>query len=286
MSHFEPVVGRYVHFDVDGVRYRTYFEANGEGIPLVCLHTAGADAIEYRHLLNDQEITRQYRVIAFDMPWHGRSLPPYGWWQQEYKLTSDFYVKFIMAFVEALELERAVLLGCSMGGYVMLNIAYEYPGRFAGLIAVEPRSHAPPLADIWDYLAMPEVNPTGLSRPLAYSLSSPEAPEEYRREVEWIYASSGPGVLRGDLIYAGHEHDARPFLDQIDGTAQPLYLVGGDYDWTCYAEHTRDLASRIKGAKEVRIPDAGHFPPSEHPASFKQAIRPILDEIRDVVQCR
>jgi pimeloyl-ACP methyl ester carboxylesterase len=57
----------------------------------VCLHTAGADSIEFRHLLVDPEITGRYRVIAFDMPWHGRSLPPDGWWNEEYKLTRDFY---------------------------------------------------------------------------------------------------------------------------------------------------------------------------------------------------
>ena len=73
---FEPIVGRYSSFDIDGKLCRVYFEEAGQGIPLVCLHTAGADNRQYRHMLNDPEITSRFRVLAFDMPWHGKSYPP------------------------------------------------------------------------------------------------------------------------------------------------------------------------------------------------------------------
>src|SRR5215472_5133976 len=65
----DPMVGRYLRTDIDGVPHRLYFEEAGEGIPLVCLHTAGADGRQYRALLNDGEITKRFRVIAFDLPW-------------------------------------------------------------------------------------------------------------------------------------------------------------------------------------------------------------------------
>ena len=41
--HIEPIVGRYVHVEIGGETHRIYFEENGAGIPLVCLHTAGSD---------------------------------------------------------------------------------------------------------------------------------------------------------------------------------------------------------------------------------------------------
>jgi pimeloyl-ACP methyl ester carboxylesterase len=81
----EPIVGRYTSFDIQGNQCRVYFEEAGNGIPLVCLHTAGADNRQYRHMMNDPEITSRYRVIAFDMPWHGKSYPPEGWQDTEYK---------------------------------------------------------------------------------------------------------------------------------------------------------------------------------------------------------
>ena len=92
---FDPMVGRYLRLDIEGVAHRLYFEEagppSGAGIPLVCLHTAGADNRQFRHLLADPEITRRFRVMAFDMPWHGKSTPPDGWQREEYKLTILLY---------------------------------------------------------------------------------------------------------------------------------------------------------------------------------------------------
>ena len=51
---FEPAVGRYLRLDIAGKPHRLYVEEAGEGIPLVCLHTAGADSRQYRGLLNDR----------------------------------------------------------------------------------------------------------------------------------------------------------------------------------------------------------------------------------------
>ena len=80
----EPITGKYLHVDIMGEPCRVYFEENGQGIPLVCLHTAGSDNRQFRHLLCDEEITRKYRVIAFDMPWHGKSYPPAGFQNKDY----------------------------------------------------------------------------------------------------------------------------------------------------------------------------------------------------------
>ena len=91
----------YLGTDIDGVPHRLYFEEAGQGIPLVCLHTAGADNRQFRHLLADPEVTRRYRVLAFDMPWHGKSTPPDGWEKTEYRLTTQSYTAAIRAFCKA-----------------------------------------------------------------------------------------------------------------------------------------------------------------------------------------
>ncbi len=43
-AYIEPMIGRYAHVDIDGTTHRIYFEEAGQGIPLVCLHTAGSDS--------------------------------------------------------------------------------------------------------------------------------------------------------------------------------------------------------------------------------------------------
>jgi pimeloyl-ACP methyl ester carboxylesterase len=64
----------------------------------------------------DADITSRWRVISFDLPYHGRSMPPDGWWEKEYLLTTGAYAGMVMAFVSALGLQHPVMLGCSMGG--------------------------------------------------------------------------------------------------------------------------------------------------------------------------
>src|SRR5215468_12268773 len=120
MADVEPIVGRYLRLTLGDRPHRVYFEEVGQGIPLVCLHTAGADNRQYRHLLNDPAITRDFRVLAFVMPWHGKSLPPRGWHDEEYRLTTSGYIEMIRAFCDALGLDRPVVLGCSIGGKIVL----------------------------------------------------------------------------------------------------------------------------------------------------------------------
>jgi hypothetical protein len=62
MAEFEPIVGRYLPVSCDGLGYRIFVEETGDGVPLLCLHTAGADSRQYRHVLNDTEVASRFRV--------------------------------------------------------------------------------------------------------------------------------------------------------------------------------------------------------------------------------
>ena len=135
-----------------------YFEEAGEGWPLLCLHTAGADGRQFRHLMTDEAVTRHWRVLAFDMPRHGKSLPPAGWQDEEYRLTTAAYVELILAFCEALGLDRPVVLGCSIGGKIVLELALRAPERFRALIGLEAAAHQAPWYDDTSWLHRPDVH--------------------------------------------------------------------------------------------------------------------------------
>jgi pimeloyl-ACP methyl ester carboxylesterase len=109
MPKFEPIIGRFFSVGIDGAEHRVYLEEAGKGTPLLCLHTAGADSRQYRHLLNDTAVTERFRVIAFDLPYHGRSTPPDGWWLKKYRLTTASYLEMIRAVWLTLGLERPVV---------------------------------------------------------------------------------------------------------------------------------------------------------------------------------
>src|SRR5204862_8157388 len=133
MPEFEPIIGRYLSVDIDGATYRVHVEEAGQGVPLLCLHTAGADSRQYRHVLNDAEITGRFRVIAFDLPYHGRSTPADGWWLKKYRLTTQNYLAMIRAGWLKLALDRPVVMGCSMGGAIVLKGPADDSSEVAGM---------------------------------------------------------------------------------------------------------------------------------------------------------
>jgi pimeloyl-ACP methyl ester carboxylesterase len=276
----EPIVGRYLRMAFAGRPHRIYFEEAGQGIPLVCLHTAGADGRQYRHLLNDAEVTAHHRVIVFDMPWHGKSLPPPGWQREEYRLTTRGYTDLILTVCSALGLERPVVLGCSIGGKIVLNLAIEHPDAFRALIGVEAADYQAPWYDDTTWLHRPDVHGGELAGAMMSGLIAPQSPEETRWDTLWGYMQGGPGVFEGDLHFYRVDGDLRDRVGRIDTRRCPLYLLTGEYDFSCQPDDTRRTAARIPGAHVTVMKEIGHFPMSEHPAQFRRYLLPVLDAIR------
>jgi pimeloyl-ACP methyl ester carboxylesterase len=280
VAEYEPIVGRYLKLDVGGRTHRLYFEEAGQGIPLVCLHTAGADNRQWRHLLNDAEITRHYRVLAFDMPWHGKSLPPVGWQDEEYRLTTQGYIDLILAFIHAMGLERPVVLGCSIGGKIVLELARLHAATFRALVGLESADYQAPWYDDTGWLHRPDVHGGEVASAMMSGLIAPQSPSETRWDTLWMYMMGGPGVFKGDLFFYRADGDFRDRVSQIDTSKCPLYLLTGEYDFSCTPEDTERTAAKIKGARVTVMREIGHFPMSENPAQFRRYILPVLDEIR------
>jgi pimeloyl-ACP methyl ester carboxylesterase len=279
VANLEPIVGRYMSLALGGRAHRLYFEEAGQGIALVCLHTAGADGRQFRHLMLDEEITRHFRVLAFDMTWHGKSLPPEGWEREEYRLTTAGYTEMIVAFCRALSLDRPVVMGCSVGGRIVLNLAIEHASMFRALIGLEAADYQAPWYDT-SWLNRPDVHGGEVCAALVSGLIAPQSPDTTRNETLWMYKQSGPGVFKGDLYFYRVDSDLRAKVGSIDTGTCPLYLLTGEYDFSCMPEDTQRTAERIKGAEVTVMREVGHFPMSENPRQFRRYILPVLEKIR------
>jgi pimeloyl-ACP methyl ester carboxylesterase len=279
MPELDPIIGRYAYLEVSGARNRVYFEEAGEGRPLLCLHTAGADSRQWRHLLCDTEVTGRWRVLAFDMPYHGRSTPPAGWWEKEYLLTTETYARMIIAFVRALELEQPVVLGCSMGGAVVLELASRHATEVSAVIGLEAAGKIE--GRFSDWTVMPDVDGSVGAASWTYGLMAPQSPEAARREVWWTYAQGGPGVYRGDTYFYSVDWDLRGREEEIDSDTCPVYLLTGEYDHACTPQETAATAAAIPGAKFTRMRGIGHFPMAENYPRFREHLLPILKELED-----
>ena len=278
-SAVEPIIGRYMTIRIMDHDCRIYFEEAGEGIPLVCLHTAGADSRQFRHLLCDAAISQHFRIIAFDYPWHGKSNPPIGYQNSKYELTTELYVATIRALCSALHLNRPVILGCSIGGRIVLQLAHAHGSEFRALIGLEAADYQQPWYDsAWLHRA--DVSGGEVCAALCSGLVSPASPDEYRHETLWQYMQSGPGVFKGDLHFYRVNADWRGKLGGINTEICPLYLLTGAYDFSCTPEDTKRTAAGIPGAKVKIMEEMGHFPMGENPARFREYILPVLEEIR------
>ena len=281
---FDAAVGRYVYLRVDGVQYRVYFEEAGTGsIPLVLQHTAGADGRQWRHVLEDPDYQRMFRMISYDLPYHGKSLPPTGvaWWQTEYRLTRDFLMTTIVALSHALALDRPVYMGCSIGGHLAPDLALYHPDEFRAVIGIngglgselrgntdtEQSWYHPRVSNDWKAAAM-------------LGNTAPTSPMAYRRETTWIYSQGAPPALKGDVHYYSREHDlTAEQARQIDTSKLDVYLLTGEYDPLAGPEGTARLAACIEGCHFEIIPSLGHFGPSENPEDFKPYLMRVFNRI-------
>lgn len=280
MATYDDITGRYLYLTIDGIDYRVYYEENGTGIPLLLQHTAGSDGRLWRHLLTDPEVARNFRMIAWDLPYHGKSLPPEGvrWWEEEYKLTQDFLMKFVVNLSRTLGLERPVYMGCSIGGHLAPDLAYYYPNEFRAVIGIESAHVTPGLNQKWLY--HPRIN-SEFNSHLAYDLMGPVSPEARKRETCWCYSQAAPMVVKGCLNYHSVEHNLVGKAEEIDTTKVAVYLLTGEYDYSCPPALSEMLADDIRGSKFQVIEGMGHFPMSEDPVRFREYILPVLREIQD-----
>jgi pimeloyl-ACP methyl ester carboxylesterase len=296
---FDAAVGRYAYVRVQGVQYRVHYQEAGQGMPIVLQHTAGSNGLQWRHMLEDTELQKRFRMIAYDLPFHGKSVPPSSvpWWEKEYRLTADLVMDTIVAISTALKLDRPVYMGCSIGGYLAPALALHHSDAFRAVIGVNASiagsqspsqnpAGKPDMAKPFserqnpDANNHPRVNGEWIGASM-YEITSPEAPDAFRRETSWVYSQSAPGIFAGDLYYYSYDHDLVGKTREIDTKKTPVYLLSGEYDASMRPgpRSAEELAKQIPGASFQVIKGGSHFAMSDDYERFRRYLLPILNKI-------
>ena len=278
---FDSPVGRYIHLDLEGQDHRVYFEEAGSGIPVLLQHTAGCHGSQWRHLFECREITDHFRLIAYDLPFHGKSLPPVGpkWWASDYELKAGFLRSFPVALTGALGLERPVFIGCSVGGLLALDLALHHPAVFRAVVSLEGGLNIEGDLAALDTLWHPQVSNEYKAR-LMNALMSPTSPEALRKETSQVYASGWPPAFLGDLYYYLADYDLRATAAGIDTAKVAVHILSGEYDASGTMEHGQAAHAAIPGSTWTGMTGVGHFPMSENPEAFIGYLLPVLETIR------
>jgi len=251
-------------------------ESVGEGIPVVLIHGLGLSGAIWNRVRDS--FGPGYRLVLVDLRGAGgtRELV-----QRE--LSLEQWATDLGALLAALEIERPVLVGHSLGASVALKYALERPddvralvliGADANLSNLAPRMLASAerieamgmeawVAEYWS--ANPPFSAASLQR-------DPEILEEYR---SLLLRNDAADYVRQCRAIAA----AESLGDRLGQVKQPaLVLIGGSDDRTL-PEHGRRLASDLADARVVELADVGHTVPLEAPAETSAAMRAFLEEV-------
>ncbi|GMG35312.1 unnamed protein product [Aspergillus oryzae var. brunneus] len=241
---------------------------HGEGPQeIMFLHTAGSDSRQYHAVMNDPTMRRKCKMIAFDLPAHGRSFPGENHIPGNYTNTEDAYVGAVREMVKVLKLNKPIICGASMAGQVCIAVAIRAEEVGAGGTI--------PL-QACDYLAMerhfddksPFINQSLFNPNWIYGVMAPSAPLANKKLIWHLYSGQAYGIFHGDLDFYLGGFDARSRLSQIDVKKCPVYFLTGEFDWGTTPDMSHATAVKIKGAEFKRMHGLGHFPATENPSIF------------------
>ena len=257
------ILGKYV--DVKGLR--AHYEEAGQGQPIVCIHAACQDTLMYRHVLDG--LSDSYRVISIDAPGHGKSAEPKT---GPLNHISQF-AEFNENFMEALGLENPIIIGCSMGGNMVLELGARRPNFYAGIVSCEGADYTPTVSPF--FLEMLNLNAPQILECWSQSLTGYRTPADRAREVVWQIIRIAPEYAAGDLTgYAGFDK-----RDVVGTIKAPVLLLRGDADWLVPQAMVEETSSRIPGSRVEVLAGTGHYPMIENPVEFNQAIRSFADSL-------
>jgi len=253
-----------------------YYEA-GEGHPLIMIHGSGPGATGWSNFSRNIEVlAKNFRVLALDMPGWGDSDPCT-------KETLD-HVGATIEFMDQLGLEKAALVGNSMGGIVALAVAVDHPDRVSHVITMGPGSSPTPR------LFSAGDGPTeGLkSLQQAYRTPTPQAMEALVNIMVYDKTFATPELCkaRSDAANACPEHLANFLdmltkggpvnrwapMDQLMKMQIPALLIHGRDDRVVPYEHSLVLCAHIPNSRLVLMNRCGHWAMIEHADEFNRLV--------------
>ncbi len=272
--------------EIDGLRIHC-FVAGESGSPVILLHGGGLDSAIISWRASIGPLSAHQRVFAPDLPGYGQSDKP----AVEY--TMDYYVSFLAHFMDALHLDKASLIGLSLGGGIALSFTLRFPSRVEKLVLVDSYGMQSRVA--WHKLSyllvrMPFFNDLMywlLSRSrslvrqslLAGLVYSPQRLcEELVDEVYRWVREPGAGKAfasfqRSEVRWNGLRTDLTGRLHEI---TVPTLIVHGAEDQAVPLSYAWRAHALIKNSELYIVPQTRHWPQGEKPEEFNQLVLKFL----------
>jgi pimeloyl-ACP methyl ester carboxylesterase len=259
-----------------------YVELGSGDPPVLFLHGLGGNWTAW--LENLPAVARERRVVAVDLPGFGRSRPASD------GISIPGYARTIERFCDELGLERFVVVGNSLGGWVAAELALRIPSRMEALVLVDAAGIVPTRLERTKAVGI--MRGAALGAPLAPRFRRSVAARPRLRKMALKYTAAEPAGLAADLVYMALPEAPDPgfapaftaarrswsdaWCDRLTEVECPALIVWGERDSLLPVRHGREWARRLRGSELLVIKEAGHLPMLERPAEFNAALLAFL----------
>ena len=258
-------------------RTLSYTDTSGDGPPVLLLHAFPLGSAAWEGQI--ESLSDRFRFIAPDLMGFGGSTAP----ENESSYTMDSYADDAAALLDELGLDKVVLAGLSMGGYIAFAFLRRHRDRVRALVLADTKAEADPpegLEKRTNQQAQVRADGTaglieGLSGALLGEATREKKPDVVEATKKLMSANSPAGFI-GALEAMKGRPDSTNDLASID---VPTLIIVGENDAVTPPEASRKLHEHIGGSRLVVIPEAGHLSNLEAPEAFNGALAEFLGSL-------
>jgi pimeloyl-ACP methyl ester carboxylesterase len=251
----------------------TYYEIAGKGEPIVFIHGAAGSHDNWHPQV--KHLSNRFKVVTYDIRGHGKS------GGSDRKYSCELLADDLNDLITALELERLVVCGLSLGGMIAQQYAVKYHSNLAGLVLADTAvASALTLSDKLQKWMFPVS--------LVKWYIRRKTPEDYAR---WSFKYFDmKDDVREYLIQEQLRMDQTEFLKLMDAIygfklldlasiKVPTLVVLGENERKAVFPHADKMIELIENSKKVIVPDAGHASNLENPAEFNRVLDEFLEHV-------
>jgi 3-oxoadipate enol-lactonase len=247
-----------------------------QGIPIVFIH-----GFPFNHTMWDPQmkaLPNHYRAVTYDIRGHGDSAVGDG----QYSI--EFFVDDLLALLDHLVIDKTILCGLSMGGYIALRAYERFPERIRALVLCDTKSEADTNeAKVKRSATVRSVKTTGVgpfADDFAKLVFAPQSFQTHPEAVEAIKAAiraNSPIGISGAAFALGCRTDTTSVLSSIK---VPTLVLVGEYDTLTPPAAAETLHRQITKSEFHAIPAAGHMSNLENPAEFNRHLIEFLNRLK------
>ncbi len=252
---------------------RIHYERSGKGFPLLLIHAGIADSRMWEPQV--KAFANDFDMIRPDLRGYGDSeLPPVS-----HSMRAD-----LVGLLDHLGVDRAHVVGCSLGGTVALDLAVEHPARVARLVLVGSgvsgsnlgQADSALFADVEAADKAGDMDAVNRAE-IRLWVDGPRRPEgSVPAAVRDLVLEMNGRALRSDFASAPHQKLEPPAIGRLHEVAAPTLVIVGDEDLPQAAANAEVITSKIPGSRTVVIKGAAHLPSLERPEDFNRVVLDFL----------